>query len=350
MKLFFILALTTFVGAHSHAQLPSASPTPAGIHGTFSAETQDRFLLTGTTRESLQDNLTLRATVDLNGVIEIHSLVQTGNTYNLAYNTAYDLKSDSFPSLDKATQLYVKQLYFKKMMASGHLALSAGAMDTGDSIALANAMSSIGWIDGAKAQLTSSLGTMTLTAGHIKASDPNAFNRFHDFTVNYIEVTFKRQVLEDLLAEVGAERYEGKNYLEAATKYDLEIAANKVLHLAGEAKIETDNGAFKVAGGVQDILSLFSSHTSQIKLSVNYEYVSKSYSTDMRGLSTAIHTGYTGGAVVTSVQYPISKRFGLSGFTNVRVGNSASDLRIETGFKKSIFTRDFRRKSHSPAN
>ena len=82
-----ILMLISLGSFSLHAQ---QLPDPKGINGNISLVNQDRYLGVGSTKEVLQDNLTIRATVDFNGVIEIHSLVQTGNTYNSGYNNLYD--------------------------------------------------------------------------------------------------------------------------------------------------------------------------------------------------------------------------------------------------------------------
>ncbi len=346
MKLSLVLLASSLLTTGAFAQTDANTQKDAqkDFSGNLTLVNQERYLGIGSTKEIIQDNITIKATVDLHGVVEIHSLVQTGNSYTVGYNNLYDLKTQTMGTFNGITQLYLKQIYLKKAMDEGKIVVSAGALDTGNSIAQANALSNLGWVDGVRAELTTAIGNMTLNAGQIKSADPSVFDRANDFSVNYFEITLKRKVFNKILAEVGVQRFEDKNYIEAATKTDLEVAAGRVLHLAGDAKVELENGAYKVAAGLQDILSLFHSKINVVKLSVNYEYVSSKFDTDMKKLNGPMHTGYTGGAVVTTAQFPISKAYGVNGFTNLRVGSDKSDFRTEIGVNKTLFNKTFKRK------
>ncbi len=351
MKPIYLAAITTLSlsATVTHAQLVAPSPTPApnGVSGNITLINQDRLMEAGTTKRFIQSNITLKGSIDLNGIIQINTIVQTGNTFNVGYNNIYDTKKNEFSTFGADTKLYLKKLNLKTKFMDGNATLSAGAMDTRTSIAQTNSLSSVGWVDGARADIKTDIGMMTITAGDINAAQPSMLDRVKNENLNYFEITLSRKMFDKMLFEGGVESLEGKTFIESASKYDIEIAANKVIKLVADAKLETDNGAIKVGVGVQDILSLISKRISDVKLSVNYEYVSKDFSSSMNKLANTMHTGYTGGAVVGMLQYPVSKKYGITGYTNVRVGNDAADFRLETGFAKTIFNKSFKKKTQN---
>lgn len=51
----------------------------------------------------------------------------------------------------------------------------------------------------------------------------------------------------------------------------------------------------------------------------------------MDGLADGMHVGYTGGVIITIASFPISKKYGIRGFTKVRVGNEVSDMKVVVG-------------------
>jgi hypothetical protein len=340
MKTQLLLVASFLCFTSAHAQTPAIG----GLSGSLSIANQERFLDVTPSKEALQDQITIRGTIDFNGLIEIHSLLQTGSAYNTSFNTFYNLKSGTWSTLSASTQLYLKQLYLRKVMDSGNVTITAGSLDTGTPIAQATSLASLGWYDGIRTEVKTSAGLVTLNAGQIKSSEPDSFERYANFSVNYFEITLKRALFEKALTEVGAERFEGKDFVETASKYDLQLGAERILHLMGEAKVELENGGYKFSVGAQDVLSILSSHPLPVKIAVNYEYVSANYDKDLQNLSAAMHTGYTGGAVVVGTQFPISKKYGVNGFTNIRFGDDASDLRMEAGVSKTLFDKSFRKK------
>ncbi|MBC7456885.1 MAG: hypothetical protein H7235_01310 [Bdellovibrionaceae bacterium] len=301
--------------------------------------TQERYSDTGFNKNSLKSNLTIKGHVDFNGFVEITAIVQSGN-YNSSFNTIYDMDAGKFNQLDGATQLYIKKLYLKKTMMNGNLTTSLGALENRTSIAQTNALSNAGWVDGTRVELKTNLGLMTMTAGQINASNPNSLTRLEHLDFNYFEITLNRQIFDKLLVEGGLEVLDGKPLIEVASKYDIEIATDKVIKLVADLKLDAQSGGTKFGVGVQDVISIFSTKPNPIKLAVNYEYVSSGFNPSINKLYNLMHSGYTGGAIVTAVQFPISKKLALNGFTNLRVGSQKSDFRIETGLVKTLFNKN----------
>lgn len=322
------------------------TPTPSGIIGNVSITNQNRFMGDGVNKRFLQSNLTIKGSIDLNGLVQIHTLIQSGNNYSVGFNNIYNFNSNEFLNLDVATQMHIKRLYLKKSMMKGKLSISAGAMDTRNTISQANALSVVGWIDGARAELNTKLGTMMLTTGQINAATIGVIDRVQSpSNLNYFEITMSKKVFENLLVEGGVETYKDNTYIQAASKFDIEVATNKVIKLVGDAKFQTNTNGLKFGAGIQDILSLFSNKISDVKLAVNYEYVSPKFNADMHKLANTMHTGYTGGVMIATAQYPIYKKYGITGVTSLRIGNQTSDFRLESGIAKTIFNKTYKRKA-----
>ncbi len=309
-----------------------------GISSSLNITNQNRYADTGFNKNNLQSNLTIKGSVDLNGFVEIDAIIQSGN-YNTGYNTIYNMTAGEFNKLDAATQIYLKKLYLKKVMLNGNLTASLGAMDNRNGISQTNSLSSAGWVDGARVELKTAVGLITMTAGQIKSSEPNSIDRIKNLNINYFELTMTRQIFDKLLIEGGLEFLNGKPLIEAASKYDIETATGKIIKLVADVNLDAKTGSTKFGVGIQDIISIFRTKPSPVKLAVNYEYISSKYNPEMNKLNNSMHTGYTGGAVVTSVQYPISKKLGINGFTNVRIGNQNSDFRFESGIVKTLFNK-----------
>lgn len=302
---------------------------------------QARYFQISDKKKLAQYNLTLKASVDINGFVTIHSMVQTGNSYNVGFNNIYNVNSEEF---NKEHKLYLKRLYLEKALLGGDLNIQAGAMGTRGSIANTNKFSNIGWIDGARVGVKTKLGNVVVTAGQIQSGEANMMTRAANADLNYFEIALTTELMDKLLLEAGVEILEGETFASVATNYDIEVAAGRVLKLMADAKVQTDNGAFKVGAGVKDVISLISGKKSAVKLSVNYEYVHGDFAQGMNVLANGMHMGYTGGAVVLKSSFPISKKYGVTGFTNVRVGNEKSDMRVEVGVKKVLFNKKVKTK------
>lgn len=334
------MMLATLLSTQVFAQVASEAPTeetedkkPA-ITADLNISNQDRFFQIGDKLQVAQYNVTIKGSVDINGAVQIHGMVQTGNNYGVGFNHIYDIKNDEFV---KNTNLYVKRLYLQKAFMDGKVTAQLGALGTRKSIAKVNKLSNIGWIDGGRVNLKTSLGDVTVTAGQLKSDVASVFERAKDLEFNYFEVTVSKAVLDNLLVEGGIEVYDDNTYIQAASQYDLEIATGKVLRIIGDAKVQTNTAGVKAGIGVANILSLLGKKAGKVKLDVNYEYVTDDFDNGMHIIANGMHEGYTGGAVVLESSFPIYQKIGLSGFTHVRVGNEKSDLRVETGVKQVIY-------------
>lgn len=330
--LFIVFGLSTSVVVAQEAPVPKTKYN-------VDISTQARYLGISNTKSFAQDNITIRASIDFKGQLEVHSLIQTGNTYSLGFNNVYDLKKSQLSPIEEMTRVHFKQIYLKKYLENKTVALSAGALDTGSSIQLANAFSATGWIDGGRITADTSIGQIAYTVGQIVPTEPDVYKRFDNYAVNFLEITLKKSIFEKLMAEVSAQNFEKQAYVGLALKSDITLAIQNILHVTADAKWDIENQGVKTSIGAQDILNTLINKKTDIKLSVDYEYISKQFNTKMSSLSSAINSGYTGGAVVTKVQFPISKKIGLNGFTNVRLGNSHESFRIESGLSKTVFKK-----------
>ncbi len=310
---------------------------------SLNVASQDRYLDTAFNKSSLQSSLTIKGSVDLNGWVEINAVIQSGN-YNSGFNTIYNMTADEFNNLDAATKLYVKKIYLKKVMMQGNLTASLGALENRASTAQSTALSSAGWVDGVRVELKTKAGVMNMITGQIKTTEAQVFNRIKNFDLNYFEISMNRQVFEKLLVEGGLEFYQGKPLIEMASRYDIEIATAKIIKLIGEVKLDAHTGGVQTSAGIQDIISIFRTKPTDVKLAVNYEYISSQYNVNRNKLGSSIHSGYTGGALITSVQFPIFKKLSINGFTNVRIGNQKSNFRVESGVTKTIFNKNYKKK------
>lgn len=344
MKIHLLALIILVLSPMAFAQLLNntaheAPKVTAGISG----QGQVRYFGLGETKRVDQYNLTLTGFVDINGVFTLHSMVQTGGSgnYNVGFYNIYNNKNQSFNTQYK---LYLKRLYLEGNFFGNAVNVQAGSMGTRSSIANTNKLSNIGWIDGARAEVKTKTGNVLVTIGQIKSTEANMLERYKDTQLNYVEISINTKLMDGLLAEAGVEVFDGKTFIQAATNYDLEVATGRVLKFVADGKVQADNGAFKIGAGIKDVISLLKGKKSAVKLSVNYEYVHRDFSSNMNGLANGIHSGYTGGAVVMKTSYPISKKYGVTGFTNIKVGNSMANSRFAVGIKKSLFNKKMKRR------
>jgi len=279
------------------------------------------------TKKLSQYNVTLKGTVDINGKIEIHGLVQTGEGYNKGFNS---ILNGTKSVTDK--DLAFKRLFLKKQFNDNKLALELGSYGPRKSIANSSKLSNTGWIDGGRATVKTKDGEVTITIGQLDPDEANAFKRMNNFNLKYFEMAVSSKMAKNLLVEAGVEVFDGKMFLNTATKYQIETMAGDAINIFADAVVAQGSNGGKFGVGVDNLFALVTSNP-KIKLSAQYEYTSKGMGR-RADITNTIHAGYRGHAAILKASYELDN--GISLFGQARFTPAANGNRYILGAKKSF--------------
>lgn len=114
-----------------------------------------------------------------------------------------------------------------------------------------------------------------MTLGSIvNREDTGIYNR--DFEANFVEIKIEKEVLNNLLVELGYESFQGDDFLKAASAYQIEGVAEGSLKLLSEVLYDTENSAVKMSAGFSvDILELLTENSSGVTFEFRHAYMSK---------------------------------------------------------------------------
>lgn len=296
---------------------------------------QSRYLQVSDTKMNIQDNITIRASIDYNGHFEIHSLIQTGSAYGIGFNNIYNIKTNEITS--DISQLYLKQIYLKKYLNQKNYEIAIGAINPESQIDSTLNLSPIGWIDGLRFKNKTAIGEIWYTLGHVQPLEPDVTDRFDNFKMNFIEISLKRSVFEKLLIEARIQSLNNNHFTSISANTDLVHVFSKIIKTSLDFEYDLNNKSLRYSIGMHDLINSFSQIKSNINVSIDYEYISKDFSKDLQLLSRSMDASFKGHAVILKTNLPISKKSGLNFFTNIRIGSNTNQLRVESGLSKSIF-------------
>lgn len=204
--------------------------------------------------------------------------VRTGESFNMAHDSVYDLNENDFSSPNvNMTHLYLRGY---DVALSGDV-LEVGSVPTSQGIAEATALSPEGYIDGVRYKVRTALGDLQVVGGSlVNDADPNMFDRERE--LNYIEVRFNRHFLDVLAAEelevqAGIQVQDDDVYFSQAVRATYQIYGGRILDLIQEGMV-MDNGEFKASVGVDfDLINLITGwDTNPIGLRVNLKHTYQS--------------------------------------------------------------------------
>lgn len=205
--------------------------------------------------------------------------VRTGESFNSAHDSVYDLEESDFNAPNVSmTHLYARGY---DVALSGDV-LEFGSMPTKQGIAETTALSPEGYIDGVRYKVRTALGDLQVVGGSLPedGGDPNMFTR--DRELNYFEVRFNRHFLDVLAAEelevqAGVQVQGDDVYLQEAIKATYQIYGGRILDLIQEGLVQ-DNGEFKASVGVDfDLINMITGwDTNPIGLRVNLKHTYQS--------------------------------------------------------------------------
>lgn len=258
--------------------------------------------------EILQQEMTLKLKVDVNGDFRIITYAMNGGDY----------KSNS--GSIKNPELNVKHLYIKKKIGDNTY-VDVGAMSTtyGDSM---TGLSKDGWIDGARVTLLLDSGDkIEVTAGHLgDPSEANLFSRVDDFKFDYYEVKVSGRVLENLMYQAGIQSIDDEDYIRIAGKKTLEVLTGQLLRLTGEAMVNLETGGTKLAAGMQfQIGKLFSAQSNTIAF-VNFLHTSDDFGVGQKYMNENFLSDEDGSKIQIGIKGRIGDNKNLS--WNVSYGHS----------------------------
>lgn len=307
------------------------------VKPTADISVQSRYLQVANTKKLIQDNITIRASVDLNGHFEIHSLLQTGDSYSLGFNNMYNIKTDATSNLSEVMQMHLKQIYIKKYFNQKKSELNIGAINPESQIDSSLNLSPIGWIDGLRFKQNSDIGEISYTIGQIQPLKPDINNRFDQFKMNFIEISLKKSIFEKLMIQARLQSLNNNQFASVSVNSDLMKVLSKLIKTTADLQYDIRNSSFRYSIGVRDLINSLSEKKSEINVSLDYEYISKDFSKDMQLITSSMNCSFKGHALLIKTSLPISKKAGLNFFTNIRFGSDINQLRIESGLSKSLF-------------
>lgn len=322
-----IVLLSSFYSVAAISQVTSSTDISA----------QSRYLQVSSTKKAVQENITIRASIDYNGHFEIHSLLQTGDTYSLGFNPVYNIKNNEMATASDAMQLHLKQIYLKKYLNHKKSEMALGVINPESQIDSSLNLSPIGWIDGLRFKQKNDFGEINYTIGQIQPLEPNVTNRFDNFKMNFIEISLKKSVFEKLLVQARLQSFNSNQFASVSINTDLFHVLLKIIKTTADLQYDLNNQSFRYSIGVRDLINSFSQRKSNLNVSLDYEYISKDFSKDVQLLSSSMNSSFKGHAFVLKTTLLLSKKEGLNFFTNIRIGSDINQLRIESGLSKSIF-------------
>jgi hypothetical protein len=280
---------------------------------------------TDSEKTALQGRVVLQVKARLGGGWQIIGVAHNG--FDSFYDTTKEDRTES--AGDIIDNFGVKNLYIENEMDAGHI-VQLGALKVDRGLKQMTALNGIGWVDGARVKIfNDNLGEITITAGSMGDFKKVSISD-RDFDFNFVEIKLEREVFESLLVEVGYERHDNIDFLEFASKYEVELASNRLISILGEALYDVDNGKTKASIGVEtDLGELFTGEASGVSFEVRHNYMSEDFSDRGTKFTSSFTTpGISGkGAYGTYV---------LKGKFNVKSDNIFADALEDTSWRVRV--------------
>lgn len=219
----------------------------------------------------LQNLVTLRFGVSVNGQFQLIGDAMTGGHYKGAMNTFDSIEG----SKDPMQEIHIRRLFARARLGD-NVVVEGGAMAPTDNPGSLVGLGKMGWVDGGRLVFETESGEkIEVTAGKLSApTEVDAIDRaFGDDaqSLDIIEVKISGRMFDALAYQAGIEKLGDDVYGKLFTSSDIEVVSGHLVRLVAEGMVNVDNGGHKFRAGFErEVLKAFNDNSSGLIFYADY--------------------------------------------------------------------------------